>query len=951
MKTITAYFATRKKWLTLLVICLFLAWVSIATAQRLTSAERHYLDETKTITFVSQTHYPPFEFISGKGERTGMCIELARWIATEFGFKARFVDADFKEAQKLILFGEADVLTSFFYSDQRDLSFDFTTVMFEVPASIFVVAERTDINGLTSLQGKTIAMQAGDYAQEYLESKGIKCRYIYTKNFKEATDLVVSGQADVLIGDEPIVYYHIYQHSLAEKIKKIGEPLYVGQNCMGVNDGDRVLLSIINKGISNAREKGILDKIARKWLGVKVTSPAYPWQRYLPHVITIAILLLLVLMLFWAWNTRLRHLVAKRTSALSSSEKLRHAILDASPVGIGLLRNQRKLGWHNRTMTRMLGYEDEELEGQDITVLYADMDEARVVGRKLKKAIEPGPESFSPIETRWQRKDGTVFDCLIKYAPLSHDDGGDDLAIVTATDISDRKKAAQTLKDSESQLRGILEANPDPMIVYNHEGCPTYLNPAFTRVFGWQFDELKGRPIPFVPNDQQQITKEKIADLFRNGQSLGFETRRYTKEGNLLEVLVSAATIKDSFSGQVNGVVVNITDLSTTRQLEKRLRQSEKMEVIGTLAGGIAHDFNNILTAIIGYSELGQQKAEHGQATVKEHERVMVAAEKAANLVKQLLTFSRRAEPERKLLDFRQVVEEAVTMIKRVIPKMVSIHLSFAEELNTITADANQINQIIFNLCTNASDAMPQGGEIHLEVKNVQVDHEQCAACGKLFSGKFVQLQVTDSGQGMDEDTLKNIFDPFFTTKEVGKGTGLGMSTVFGIMEAHNGHITCRSQIHQGTTFRLFFPLSSAAETPPEKIMVAEKDIWEGNETILVVDDEEFLREIASGSLIQFGYKPILAASGEEALETYRHQRAAISLVVLDISMPGMGGFKCLTALRELNPEVKVVMASGYFSDKLQKDPLRMGARDYLNKPYTATQLAQKIRTVLDDFS
>jgi len=243
---------------------------------------------------------------------------------------------------------------------------------------------------------------------------------------------------------------------------------------------------------------------------------------------------------------------------------------------------------------------------------------------------------------------------------------------------------------------------------------------------------------------------------------------------------------------------------------------------------------------------------------------------------------------------------------------------------------------------------MPQGGEIHIEVSNVQVDQEQCSACGKLFSGKFVQLQVTDSGQGMDEDTLNNIFDPFFTTKEVGKGTGLGMSTVFGIMDAHDGHITCRSRINQGTTFRLFFPISSAAQKSPEKIKIAKKDIREGNETILVVDDEEFLRELAAENLVQFGYKPILAASGEEALEIYRQQKDTISLIVLDISMPGMGGFQCLPSLLELNPEVKVIMASGYFSDKLQKDPLRMGAKDYLNKPYTASQLARKIRNVLD---
>ncbi|MBN2333826.1 MAG: transporter substrate-binding domain-containing protein, partial [Deltaproteobacteria bacterium] len=766
MRRIFANHAIRNYLLTLLTAGILLGYGSKAVAIELTPAERHYLNDAGTITFISQSTYPPFEFIAEGGKITGMCIELVHWMAAEFGFKARFLDADFKTAQENILSGNADVLTSFFYSEQRDRIFDFTTVMFEIPASIFVVAERTDIRSLEHLQGKTIAMQAGDYAQEFLEHQGIECRYIYTKNFAEATHLVTAGQADALVGDEQIVWYHIYTNQLTERIKKVGEPLYVGQNCMGIKDGNLILLGILNKGIAHAKEQGILNNITQKWLGLHAAQ-SMQWRRYLPHIVAVAALFLLILFGFWVWNIRLRHLVGVRTAALSSSENLLRTILGASPVGIDLIRNQRELGWHNRAMARMLGYGEGELEGKNVAVLYPDKQQLRAAGRSIQQTTQSG--MGSPIENSWQRKDGTIFDCRFRYVPLPSDDKGDRLAIVTATDISEQKQAELALKQSERRLRAILEANPDPMVVYDHEGIPTYLNPAFSRVFGWQLYELKGRTIPFVPDDQQQITKAKIEDLLNHGQSLGFETRRYTKQGNLLEVLVSAATIKDSASEQVSEIVVNITDLTDAKRLKKRLHQAEKMEVVGTLAGGIAHDFNNILTAIIGFSELGQQKAEHGKPSLREHKQVLVAADRVRKLVKQLLTFSRQTEPKMATLNLSQEVKQAVTMVERVIPRMVSLHAELADEVKTVRGDGNQMNQILLNLCLNAADAMPNGGEIHIEVKNYHVAHAYCAACGEPFCGDYVLLQVTDSGEGMDEQTMQNLFDPFFTTKEAGK--------------------------------------------------------------------------------------------------------------------------------------------------------------------------------------
>ena len=268
---------------------LFLILFSIkpALAVELTEEEQAYLGNKETIRFVSQTRYPPFEFVGSDGDHTGMCIELARWIATQFGFKAHFTDMSFKDAQQAVLSGKVDVLTSLFYSEKREKIFDFTKVMFKVPASIFVVAERPDIKETNDLNGKTIAMQAGDYALEFLEKKNIVFEVVYTKNFGEATDLVIAKKVDAIIGDEQIVLYHIYSNHLTEKIKKVGEPLYIGQNCMGAKGPNPILISILNKGIDLAIKQGLLDRIQKKWIGTQFAAIEPAWFKYVPYLLSL----------------------------------------------------------------------------------------------------------------------------------------------------------------------------------------------------------------------------------------------------------------------------------------------------------------------------------------------------------------------------------------------------------------------------------------------------------------------------------------------------------------------------------------------------------------------------------------------------------------------------------------------------------------------------------------
>ncbi|MFH1035791.1 MAG: response regulator [Pseudomonadota bacterium] len=382
------------------------------------------------------------------------------------------------------------------------------------------------------------------------------------------------------------------------------------------------------------------------------------------------------------------------------------------------------------------------------------------------------------------------------------------------------------------------------------------------------------------------------------------------------------------------------------RRLEGQLRQAQKMEAVGTLAGGIAHDFNNILTAVMGHAEMGLSRGRLGQDPSRELGRILQAAERARDLVRRILAFSRKVEVQPRPHNLNLDVEHVVQMLKHTIPKMIAIETHLAPELLPVEGDSSQMEQVIINLATNAMDAMPQGGRLVIETANVALDQDYCRQHLEVHPGPYVLLMVSDSGSGMDQRTLEQAFDPFFTTKEVGRGTGLGLSTVHGIVKSHGGHINAYSEVGLGTTFKIYLPTlteEAPAKPLPPPLPV---DLLGGCETILLVDDEEDLRELGAQTLEEMGYSVRTAATGEEALELYRQQAA--DLVIMDLGMPGMGGHQCLRHILELDPGARVMIASGYSANGLVRDSLSVGALGYVAKPFKRVDLLATVREILD---
>ena len=386
-----------------------------------------------------------------------------------------------------------------------------------------------------------------------------------------------------------------------------------------------------------------------------------------------------------------------------------------------------------------------------------------------------------------------------------------------------------------------------------------------------------------------------------------------------------------------------------TRQgdLESQLLYAKKMEAVGTLAGGIAHDFNNHLQGISGYIQLLMMRGDRDRTEQGWLLQIERSVKRAAALTKQLLIFSRKEESRLEPIDLNEVVRQAQKTLARTIPESITAELKLAAELAPVDGDAVQLEHVLFNLGINAKDAMPDGGKIVIETRNVQLDEAFCRNHVGVTPGAYVELTFADSGHGMDRETLERIFEPFYTTKGVGSGIGLGLAIVYGIVQSHHGLILCESNLEKGTTFRVYLPVQEREGAAPAKEERKRGD-YRGAETIIIVDDEPDIIDIGQNTLEQFGYTVLTARSGEEAVEIYTRQGDRIDLVILDLGMPGMGGERCLRELLRMNPAVKVLIASGYAATQTVHSILEAGATGFMAKPYRLEDMLKKVREVLD---
>jgi PAS domain S-box-containing protein len=517
-------------------------------------------------------------------------------------------------------------------------------------------------------------------------------------------------------------------------------------------------------------------------------------------------------------------------------------------------------------------------------------------------------------------------------------------------EVGERKRAEEALRESEQKFRSLSENSPEIIYTLAHNGAFSYVNPACEKVLGYKPDEVVGKYFVDFAATEDARTYIGLFKKIRDGKVTlnDVQGTLIHKDGSPHLFSLSGAPNLDG-AGNVKGMVGLLKDITEQGKLQAQLLQAQKMEAVGTLAGGIAHDFNNLLQAVHGYADLLLLQKSEGDPEFKELNEIRKASERASELSKQLLTFSRKVESKLKAVDLNQEVMEVHKLLKRTIPKMIEIELHLSGNLKTVNADPAQMEQVMMNLAVNAKDAMPEGGKLIIETENIKLHEDYCKTHFEAKAGECVLLTFSDTGHGIEKESIENIFEPFYTTKEIGKGTGLGLAMVYGIVKNHGGHIACYSEPGKGTVFKIYLP---ALECEPECEKKDEVGVPRGGtETILMVDDEEYIRQLGQEILSQFGYTVLTAPDAESALDLYRRCARDVDLIILDLIMPGMGGKRCMEEILKMNPEAKVVIASGYSIHGPTKEALEAGASGFISKPYAISQMLSAVRHGLEGFS
>ena len=630
--------------------------------------------------------------------------------------------------------------------------------------------------------------------------------------------------------------------------------------------------------------------------------------------------------------------------ALQESEDRMRTIFDAAPDAIMILNSEGRIVVANESASRQLGYSREELLQIGVGEFVAP--EFRPRARSRFPAMESRPS----YESRHVRKDGIEVPVELNTRRIMF--GGAPALLVIARDISERKKAEQELQTSEARSRTLTEDAPIAICI-SREGRVAYGNPMHLRMFGFEGpDKLENLSTIdlFAPQ-----SREKVMDRAnRRAQGLPlpqeFEAVGRRGDGSEFPVLVSVTTMRFD---EGPALVAFMTDLTEPRRaqeervsLEQQFRQAQKLESIGRLAGGVAHDFNNLLTVINGYSEMSLGMLHDGGPLRDCLTEIRKAGERAAGLTHQLLAFSRKQVVEPQPVDLNEVILDSYKMLRRVVGEDIEVVTDLGRESGLVLADSGQLHQILLNLVVNSRDAMPSGGRITLRTTRRQLNQTEAASFPGASSGPYAVMEVVDTGVGMTEDVQQKMFDPFFTTKPKGAGTGLGLSTVYGIVQQGGGWIDVESQPGEGATFRIGLPLQKQAESQalPDKEPAAQ---LEGTEKVLVVEDQEDVRKLVLAVLQEYHYQTLEASTGREALQIVENHKGPIHLMLTDVIMPGMTGKQTADRLKLVRPEMKVIYMSGHTDEVISRRGMLDAGIDYIGKPFTPESLLRKIRSVL----
>jgi PAS domain S-box-containing protein len=633
----------------------------------------------------------------------------------------------------------------------------------------------------------------------------------------------------------------------------------------------------------------------------------------------------------------------RAVEALQRSEEYFRSLIENALDIITVLDIDGTVRYGSPSFERVLGYPQGELTQENLFKLIHPEDRDHV--RQVLEVGAQNPGATQSIQFRALHRNGAwrVLEAIGKRFEMESTVAG---YVLNSRDITERKRSDEAVRQANETLRAVIETSPLAIYTLDLEGVVRTWNSSAQKMFGYTEEEAVGAPLPTIFSEETEAFRRRLEGIKAGETQTGTEERRLCRSGQGIDVSFWTAPLRDA-EGAVTGIVEVVADNSERKRLEEQFRQAQKMEAVGRLAGGVAHDFNNLLTVITGYCQMLLDRFPAGDSTREDMLQVLKAADRATALTRQLLAFSRKQIVQPKVVELGALVMDMQQMLKRLLGVNIELVIHIDPDLGKARVDPGQIEQVIVNLVVNARDAMPNGGSVTILLRNMLLEFEGGTRETPLRRGSYVVLDVVDTGTGMDEETRSHLFEPFFTTKEKGRGTGLGLSTSYGIVKQNHGEILVQSEPGVGSSFSIYLPRidePSGVETSHPVQTRAAK----GAETILVAEDEDGVRHIVTQMLREQGYTVLPASGGAEALRIAESHAGPLQLLVSDVMMPRMTGPELATLLRGIRPEMRVLFVSGYTDSEIVRGggELEPGT-DFLQKPFTREQLANKVREVL----
>jgi PAS domain S-box-containing protein len=923
----------------------------------------------ETVRVVMDDDYPPFIFKDAEGNLKGILPDEWHLWMQKTGIRVTISAMDWAGAIQRMRSGDFDVIDTIFQNANREKIFDFTKSYVKIEVPVFFRSDISGIHGVDDLKGFVVAVKSGDNTINVLRSNGIT-HLLAFKNYKDIVEAARDHKVNVFVIDKPPAYYYLYKFGINDQFRETS-PLYSGAFHRAVRKGNTRLLQAVENGFSRISQAEY-QEIEKRWYGAPIMSPGT--KRYL--LIGSIVLATILLGLFvWVWS--LRRLVSQRTASLEreiESRILKERLLQESEDRFRTLFDNSneaifiheipsgKIVDVNQTMCRMYGYTYEEvINSEDANQFgagfppYTHNDALTWI----HKAMTGQSQMFE-----WLTKDkaGRLFWVEVTLRLLII--GDRERVIATIREINARKLAEEALQNSRAKLDAALASMADAVFISDADGNLIEFNEAYARFHRFETKEECIR-------EKDQILK--IVELSQeDGALVPFESwpvnralrgETVTNAEYIICRLDSGETWAGSYSfgpirdrqDAIIGSVIVARDVSEVKKneearkkLEIELKQVQKMEAIGQLAGGVAHDFNNMLAVIMGHVELAMHGIDAEHPLFGNLKEIQNAAKRSAEIIRQLLAFARKQTVIPQVINLNTTVAGMLKMLRRLIGEDITLIWTPGPDLWLVFIDPSQVDQILANLCVNARDAIPDRGTITVETQNCRINNEFCSEHADAVPGDYVTLAVRDTGTGISREALDHIFEPFYTTKGLGKGTGLGLATVYGAVKQNNGFVTIDSDAGNGTVFTVYFPKCTHPETTVEKEKILPP--IEGNhETILLVEDEAATLNMASKMLEGLGYTVLAAGTPGDALMLARESTDPIHLLLSDVIMPEMNGKELAEEIIKIRPTIKCLFMSGHTADIITKRGLLNEGLSFIEKPFSNYKLASKIRSVLGD--